>query len=67
MKEQQEQEEIELIKRYKIDREETLKRRRVLEEQENAERIRIKKRDEQEEQERLRLIKIANEETLRLK
>jgi hypothetical protein len=44
-----------------------MRRRRELEEQENIERIRIKKRDEQEEQERLRLIKIANEETLRLR
>lgn len=66
-KEEQEQAELEAIRRYKQEKEETLRRRRELEEQENQERLRIKRRDEQEEQERLRLIKIANEEALRLR
>lgn len=64
-KEEQELQEIETIKQYKLDREEALKRRRMLDEQEAAERLRIKKRDEEEETERLRLIKISTDMTLK--
>jgi hypothetical protein len=66
-KEEQELAEIEQIKQYKLDKEATLKRRKQLDEQEYAERMRIKRRDEEEETERLRLIKISNDHALKLR